>query len=652
MLLTRNYPQAEKYFDIVKAAELPEYAVAKKNLLEFKKKTKNIGSKEIKLLLDKDIAGCDSGIFYTNFPEEIKVENAGKSVNNPHAEFSPLFMDDNSILFGSLRMDSIQYFDITEQNSQKQPIRKIFKADYKDNFWVENGLADQFKDIDTDIGDITYSPYTERFYYSKCKKSPNSTPTCKLYYSDKSKKQFLFHSPINTDGFNSTQPAIAYDSATNSETLYYVTNRTGGKGGLDIWYSTFNITKNKWTGPSNLSATNTPGTEFSPFYHQPTKTLYFSSNGHASAGGLDVFKINKVADRFSTPKNVGFPINTAQDDFDYCLNKNGNKGFVVSNRPGGTPYFHLTCCDDIFAFEPLPYKPFNKSITFSVNSENPTDLDSAKMIVLKTNVKKNTRTKEAIDLNTKELILPLEKNTSYVFYLLKPGFKSDTVSIDYKETNNEDLALIKSLTLSKIPNVIALSTNSLITTTKVTESLSNKVGETKPSKALVDSTITSNVVKKSEKAISNTIETESNQKVKNSHKNKHKEVELSVVPTIEKPFTISDIQYEIGSSELSDEAKAAIDSLLIPFLAKNIAKKILISSHTDHVGSHHFNMQLSKDRVSKVAEYLISKDIKASRLVTKGFGETKPIAPNENPDGSDDPIGRGLNRRTEFQVLK
>ena len=127
---------------------------------------------------------------------------------------------------------------------------------------------------------------------------------------------------------------------------------------------------------------------------------------------------------------------------------------------------------------------------------------------------------------------------------------------------------------------------------------------------------------------------------------------MESAPTIEKPFTINDIQYETGEIELSDEAKAAIDSLLIPFLTKNSTKRILISSHTDHVGSHHFNMQLSKDRVAKVAKYLISKNISASRLITKGYGETRPIAPNENPDGSDDPIGRGLNRRTEFEILK
>ena len=78
---------------------------------------------------------------------------------------------------------------------------------------------------------------------------------------------------------------------------------------------------------------------------------------------------------------------------------------------------------------------------------------------------------------------------------------------------------------------------------------------------------------------------------------------------------------------------------------------IELSSHTDSKGSDSYNMTLSRNRAKGVVEYLITKGISTKRLVAKGYGETQPVAPNENPDGSDNPEGRAKNRRTEFKEL-
>jgi outer membrane protein OmpA-like peptidoglycan-associated protein len=76
-----------------------------------------------------------------------------------------------------------------------------------------------------------------------------------------------------------------------------------------------------------------------------------------------------------------------------------------------------------------------------------------------------------------------------------------------------------------------------------------------------------------------------------------------------------------------------------------------ISSHTDSVSSDEYNMKLSQKRAESVVKYLISKGIEKERLVAKGYGESKPIAPNTNPDGTDNPEGRQKNRRTEFKII-
>ena len=76
-----------------------------------------------------------------------------------------------------------------------------------------------------------------------------------------------------------------------------------------------------------------------------------------------------------------------------------------------------------------------------------------------------------------------------------------------------------------------------------------------------------------------------------------------------------------------------------------------ISSHTDSKGKEDFNMKLSQKRAEGVVNYLISKGIAKERLIAKGYGFSKPIAPNTNPDGSDNPLGRDKNRRTEFKII-
>jgi outer membrane protein OmpA-like peptidoglycan-associated protein len=83
----------------------------------------------------------------------------------------------------------------------------------------------------------------------------------------------------------------------------------------------------------------------------------------------------------------------------------------------------------------------------------------------------------------------------------------------------------------------------------------------------------------------------------------------------------------------------------------NPEMNIKIEAHTDSKGNDAFNMDLSKRRAKSITDYLLKKGINKNRLISEGFGETQPIAPNKNPDGSDKPEGRQLNRRIEFRVI-
>jgi outer membrane protein OmpA-like peptidoglycan-associated protein len=127
-------------------------------------------------------------------------------------------------------------------------------------------------------------------------------------------------------------------------------------------------------------------------------------------------------------------------------------------------------------------------------------------------------------------------------------------------------------------------------------------------------------------------------------------IELEKIKVGER-IILKNIFFEFDKADLLPESKMELDRL-VELLNRYPAMKIEISGHTDSKGNDEYNLKLSQARAQAVVDYLISKGISKDRLQAKGYGETKPIAPNQNPDGSDNEEGRQLNRRTEFKILE
>lgn len=129
----------------------------------------------------------------------------------------------------------------------------------------------------------------------------------------------------------------------------------------------------------------------------------------------------------------------------------------------------------------------------------------------------------------------------------------------------------------------------------------------------------------------------------------NKKLKLTKIP--KKPIVLEGILYDFDSDRLTESAKISLDTGLYPIMTENPQIIIELSSHTDSKGSDDYNLKLSERRAKSVVDYIIGKGIDRKRLVAKGYGETRPIAPNENSDGSDNPEGRAKNRRTEFEII-
>jgi tetratricopeptide (TPR) repeat protein len=146
--------------------------------------------------------------------------------------------------------------------------------------------------------------------------------------------------PFNNLNYSLSDPSITEDGMI----LYFASDATEGIGGKDIYRS--ERIGGKWTKPVNLGdQINTVKDDRYPFYHQPTSTLYFASNGHAGMGGLDIFRTRLTDGAADEILNAGYPINTRFDDFGIVVNVANNHGYLTSNRKtGGND-------DDIYEFD-------------------------------------------------------------------------------------------------------------------------------------------------------------------------------------------------------------------------------------------------------------------------------------------------------------
>ena len=180
-------------------------------------------------------------------------------------------------------------------------------------------------------GAQTLSSNGNYMFFTACDR-PGGLGSCDIYFSSFSEGRWSLPSnvgsPVNSLSWE-TQPSISADG----KVLFFSSSRKGGFGGKDIWYSTLND-KNSWNNPVNLGKTvNTEDDEMSPFIHFDGKTLYFASDGLPGMGGFDIFMTRMNIDStWSEPKNLGYPINTYNDEMGLIIESNGKKAYFSSIR--------------------------------------------------------------------------------------------------------------------------------------------------------------------------------------------------------------------------------------------------------------------------------------------------------------------------------
>lgn len=415
----------------------------------------------------------------------------------------------------------------------------------------------------------------------------------------------------------------------DGKTMIFAKGNSGKRKGtpdVDLYLSRYR--NGQWSEPTPININQPDAWESTPAMSPDGRTLYFSSNRKGGQGGLDLYSAQMDGrGRFGKVRNLGPDINTAGSELFPYVSENGKLYFSSDGHPG---YGML----DIFEVNRANGKVAIDNLGQPVNS--PAD----------------------------DFGLFLFKADRGFFTSNREGGKGDD---DIYTFVNEDPNLrVVNYFLQGITYMIRKdSTREILPNTRV--SLLDTRGE------VMQDFVTGNDGKFLFRVYENENyellgETDGFITKRQNYTTVGKSVPLTSLKELvtnitldtilvldrkerNKIFVLENIYFDYNESYIRDDAAKELDKL-VTLLNDNTDLKIEMGSHTDSVASEAYNIELSQRRAESTVNYLIKKGIDPTRLVAKGYGESKPIARNTNPDGTDNPVGRQRNRRTEFKILE
>jgi len=603
---TRDYKMADQYYDSVISINPVKYPLAyySKGLVcmnlekydnaieSFNKFKRFYRSKSDRFNYRKlaAIYSASSQWAKNNLTDDrkITITHPGNVLNHTDIDFSPFPVDDSTIYYGAA--DS-------ENSKQSGPVRQIYKAERVNGKWKSTGLLESvINDPEFNTGNAAISADGTNLFFTRSRKNWQNEIISEIFVSRRADNQWQAPEklpyPINSENFTSTQPALGRNLRTGNTILYFVSDRPGGRGGLDIWYTEYDKKLKIYRNPVDLTnKVNSIGDECSPFYDNSTQTLYFSSKGRKNEfGGFDIYKSTGSLSKWTDAVPLPRPINSSFDDYFFSIFKNNKEGFFSSNRPGSMTLNNGTCCDDIYSFNISECVGVysHGSVRNSTNYDIYDELNEKYHLGLK--YPENNAPLSDVPV---ELYLPDEKADDAILVAQTTTDKNGNYHFELDKDKNYKI-LVKNY--GYFEKKVAVNTFNLKCADTVT-------------------------------------------------------ISSALIPYLPKVTIQVNIYYDFDKYNLTESAKQTIDSMMLPLFDIFPNGVVEIGSHTDSIGTELYNMDLSQNRSESVVNYLISKGIASDRLVAKGYGMSMPLAPNKNSDGSDNPEGRQLNRRTEMKIV-
>jgi flagellar motor protein MotB len=506
---------------------------------------------DINIAKAKDgIARCIFSIKAMQNPVDFKPVNLGPSVNSPMDDYWPsLSADEQTLVITRL---------VKSNNGSNKLQEDFFISHWQGNGWGLMENAGSPLNTDDNEGAQALSGDGRYMVFTACNR-PDGLGRCDLYYAIKEGDRWSvpknMGNQINSP-YRETQPSLSPDG----RTLYFASDRPGGKGLHDIWVS-YCDENNNWTPPVNLGdSINTSGIEMSPFIHPDNQSLYLSSDGFIGLGGYDLFIARKDTNGiWRKAVNLGYPINTNHDEIGLIINAAGNKAYYASDLDKASG-------KDIYMFD-LPEK--DRPLVVTYMKGHVIDASSGHMLKAQLELidleKGQTVYKSFSDSITGEFIVSIPTNKDYMLSASRRGYLFFSENFALKGIYTAKQPYLKDVLLQPI-----------------------QVG---------------------------------------------------------KSIILKNVFYKTDSFALRKESTVELNKV-VKLMQQNPGIRIEISGHTDSTGNAEYNLKLSDNRAKTVAAYLISASIDSSRIVSKGFGMSMPVATNETEEG------RAQNRRTELKIIE
>ena len=529
--------------------------------------------------IDKKVAECEVGKELVKKPVRVKIDNMGGGINSRFPDYGPIINSDESLLYFTSRREGTTGGDKDQEDFEYY--EDIYVAKYMKNYW---GVA---KNIGTSINTYSHdaiigiAPDGNSILMYKDRNGGD------IYISKLAGTKWTRPKPIGTP-VNSKYQENSATFSFDGRGLYFVSDRPGGYGGKDIYFSRMDE-NGKWSEPINLGATiNTKYNEIGVFMLPDGKTLFFSSQGHETMGGYDVFKSVFENGKWTEPVNIGYPINSADNDVFFSVSASGRHGYYSSVREDGMG------SQDIYMinfFGPEKNPVFNNEdnliasrerANMEVTMEKFETIHTTKLTLVKgqvTDALSGQPLLAQIDLfdnETGEIIATFESNSVSGKYIVSlPSGKNYGISVRAEDYlfHSENFNIPDTAEFREVVKNISL-----------------------------------------------------------------KKVEVG------SEIALHNIFFDYKKSDLTKESMNELNRL-VKLMNQYPTLKIEISGHTDNVGDAEYNQKLSVERAKSVVDYLINNGISSARLSYVGYGLTKPIASNDTEEG------RKQNRRSEFKII-
>ncbi|MEN7551403.1 OmpA family protein [Rapidithrix thailandica] len=666
-----------------------------------------ITEEEIQLLIRQ----CRTGKQLTASPLDLVIFNLGPTVNTEYPEVCPVISSDESrLIFTSRRPGNLGK---ALDPIQSLPYEDIYIAEKDENgHWQTPRNIGESINTTTHDASIGLSPDGQELFIYK--DNNVSTLLSGDIYISKNRDESWTQPVKLQEGINTKNWETHASITADGKLMFFVSNREDpeAQGGRDI-YMVRRLPDLSWAKPLNLGPLiNTPFDEDAPYIHPNGKTLFFSSNGHNGMGGFDIYftELHDLDNNIWTaPQNIGYPINSADDDIYYTVSADGSRGYFSSQREDSYGSFDLYMAN-------IPSKQLNIIVLKGSVKDAHTDRPLGASIEIFDNTEhKLVKVAEANSF-TGKFSLFLQPGRNYGIRVAHGGYLFKSINIDVPEQFeylelHEDIHLkpIEENSFEVLNNIFFTDQMELkVESYRELQSLQQLLAEQKvdeieivvhsdnsqdslvskfTTQAMADVLVeelklqnhTSTLIKAQGLGSNYPVALNTTQQgkrknnrvefiIRTDHASKEKapldypEINPDLVlvelpkdsistPGVELPFdfsfiqTVHKIKFAFADNSLNPEAILAIEEM-VEMMEKMPGLIIEIGGHTDNIGSPSYNFKLAERRAKIVAQQMVFRGIARERLVIKSYGLSKPLASNKTDSG------RQANRRIEFQVLK